>query len=686
MLFALTAAIIAFIAYIFTTILGMALMPSAVLDDNLGEENKEFVALISPILGAAIWIPCIVSLGLIIGFTRPLIYTLFAIAFVFIYLKRDKIFIPSSKIYWIFLSIILVAAFAGCCSIAPLEFDGKIYFGTSMYDHVKAALIDSIAQYGLPPKNPWIADNGVPVNVIYYYGLQAFAAQLTLLTGISGYMADTALVIGFCVLISTSTVMAFTLKLAQKTNSYKLCHKKILLVSFCLMFFAWRLSAYFELLPQGIKSALSPNLTVLGFWPTENGCIWSSQHCVAAAFVMLIIYLYYLLLSCRDKKNTIVLTVFIGVIASASVITSLYAGVFPFGFLLVALAFVYVKDNVFRKDFNSKLTYKLCALAIAFIIAFPYLTQFFTQLGSLPVEFGVQPAYGDSFRGGLFHILKYLFSFYFIILPKQLGLFYVLGVSFILVHIFNPKVIKKQDRFILFGELLTFSTLIFISFIHSTVYSNDFGWRTLEPTLLFLNAFASLCFVKIYNFLYENKKKLAYAFIVIIAIIQVVALLYPQDSEPIEIRTDYPDLRLVFTKSIKGWEKVREVTDEKDLVLSNPVTFKNLCYVGNIEDNYWVDTFFSCYARRSTPVSDPLFSWCYSINYDMNKLKARFNRVVKFFEGNPAQAEVDYIIDDLKVKAILVTPLDGLWENEGKLLTRYKKVFSTDDYKVFVKN
>ena len=233
------------------------------------------------------------------------------------------------------------------------------------------------------------------------------------------------------------------------------------------------------------------------------------------------------------------------------------------------------------------------------------------------------------------------------------------------------------------GKLLTITTLIIIVFVYSTFYSNDFGWRTSEPTSLFLYAFSALCLTKIFIFLCKSKKKLAYALIAFITIIQAVALFYPKYDSAIIIHTNHPELRLVFTKAIKGWEKVREVTDEKDLVLSNPVTFKNLCYVGDIEDNYWVDTFFSCYARRSAPVSDPLFSWCYSMNYDMNKLKARFDRVVKFFEGNPPQTEVDYIIDDLKVRAILVTPLDGLWKNEGKLNTRYEKVFETEDYKVF---
>ncbi|MDO4219413.1 MAG: hypothetical protein Q4C78_05470 [Synergistaceae bacterium] len=686
MFFALTATIIALVTYIFATVFGMVLMPSAVLLDNRNEEDKEFIALLSPILGTAVWLAAIISLGLIMGYTAPLLYTLFTIAFVFIYLKREKIFIPKAKFYWIFLIIITVVAFVSCCSIAPLEFDGKIYIGSSIYDHVKVALIDSIANFGLPPRNPWIADNGIPVNVVYYYGLHAFAAQLTILTGLSGYMADTSLVLGFSVFISTSTILALSLKLAQRTGLNKPQHKKFLFIAFCLMYFSARLSVYFDLLPQGIKSAFYPaNLAMVGFWPLLINCMWTSQHYVAATFTVLIIYLYDLLLACNEKKSVKELTIFIGIIASAAIMTSIYAGAFPFVFLLVAFVFVYIRNSKFREDFNSKLPSVLWAVVIAFIIVFPYVLHIFIDLKEAPVAFGVQPTYGDSFRGGFLPLLKYILSFYFIVLPKHLGLFYVFGLGFVIVHIFNPKMRQEQDRLLLFGKLLAITTLIIIVFVHSTFYSNDFGWRTSEPTSLFLYAFSTLCLTKIFVSLYESKKKIVYALVVFITIIQAVALFYPKYDSAIIIHTNHPELRETFTKAVKGWERVREVTDKKDLVLSNPSAFGVLTGGSNTAGNC-VDVFFSCYARRNTPVSIPIFSWCYSMDYDLDKLNARFDRVVKFFEGAPDQNQVNYIIDDLKVKAILVTPVDGLWKNEGKLLTRYKKVFSTADYKVFVAN
>ena len=77
--------------------------------------------------------------------------------------------------------------------LLPAFEDGGLYYGLAIFDHVKVALVDSIYREGLPPVSPYIAPDGKPAALFYYYGWYVLAAEIRAIFGCSGYIADVAL-------------------------------------------------------------------------------------------------------------------------------------------------------------------------------------------------------------------------------------------------------------------------------------------------------------------------------------------------------------------------------------------------------------------------------------------------------------------------------------------------------------
>jgi hypothetical protein len=88
--------------------------------------------------------------------------------------------------------------------IFPKFDDDALYFGRSIYDHLKTAIIDTMAREGMPPRTPYISNDGSPVGLNYYYGWHLLAAILRTLPGNSSLGADIGLtwVTGFATTVA----------------------------------------------------------------------------------------------------------------------------------------------------------------------------------------------------------------------------------------------------------------------------------------------------------------------------------------------------------------------------------------------------------------------------------------------------------------------------------------------------
>ena len=79
-------------------------------------------------------------------------------------------------------------------SDAPAKVSGDaVWLADPIFDHAKIAIIDAMTRLGLPPVNPVFAEAGQPAHLAYYYLWHFSAAEVALITSISGWEADIGL-------------------------------------------------------------------------------------------------------------------------------------------------------------------------------------------------------------------------------------------------------------------------------------------------------------------------------------------------------------------------------------------------------------------------------------------------------------------------------------------------------------
>lgn len=135
-----------------------------------------------------------------------------------------------------------------------------------------------------------------------------------------------------------------------------------------------------------------------------------------------------------------------------------------------------------------------------------------------------------------------------------------------------------------------------------------------------------------------------------------------------------------YADVIKGWKVVQDNTGKNDLVLSNPNAYAMIHPGFGAVPNLH----FSYYAKRYSPMGDHAYAITSGARLGADRLQRLRQTVTSFFAGNPTAEETDYIVDVQKVKALLVTPQDGLYYHEGALRSRYPRLIEGKNFKVYL--
>ena len=147
--------------YVLYTVFGMTLLPASLRR----EEERTFGFFLAPLLGAAVWI----MFSSFFAFHHPWDLPIrLLLAAVWCGIRRRTLFLPKGKVPYLVLAVIVVLSAGLSRIVYPFEIDGGLYFNFAVYDHVRCAIVNSIANFGMPPVNPWLADNGQPVSLYYY--------------------------------------------------------------------------------------------------------------------------------------------------------------------------------------------------------------------------------------------------------------------------------------------------------------------------------------------------------------------------------------------------------------------------------------------------------------------------------------------------------------------------------------
>jgi hypothetical protein len=93
---------------------------------------------------------------------------------------------------WAYLAA-AVLALAPAAAVAPEHAGESVLVAEPIFDHAKAAIIDTMTRLGLPPANPFFGEFGERGRLAYYYLWYFSAAQLALPLGLTGWEADISL-------------------------------------------------------------------------------------------------------------------------------------------------------------------------------------------------------------------------------------------------------------------------------------------------------------------------------------------------------------------------------------------------------------------------------------------------------------------------------------------------------------
>ena len=661
------------IMLIFSTLLGLAIMPEA-LKESADGEDAIAPFFFAPLIGFAVFNAVSYFAGNLLPYDRVLVSLLFVLAVAVIVLRRKHLFLIRDKAAWGYIFVLTVLSVFAIYSCTPHEIDGGMYFMGSAFDHQRTALIDSIALAGFPLHLPWLADGGNLIINVNHCGLHTVMAQPVILFGMPSFAAGGGIE-GLVFVVMMLTVGALT---------WQLSGKKITWVFLILVFL---ISAPGDTLLKYAspfwKGLLAPGEYYngvgydgyFGFWPLNSDMLWSPHCALSGTITLFLIYLYCVLLEEGDRTRAIHIAVIMGSMAAAAFIGNVYSGVMALLIFVLSLVPVYIFSKGFRSDFNAALKYQVIVVIVGLLLAAPFFYSLFFMGDSINVGtvYGVLPPF-DSAKG--FGIVIAFLEFTLITLTARCGLPQMLGIIAMAV----PGVLPKK-RFVKLSTVYFLIISVAIFFCSSSFYTNDLGWRTPYPVRLFCLIGTAVLLAKCFHWLYAKRVAFAYALLAAVACLTVVfpeALVQDLTPETVGDR----ETHIAFAKAAEGWKDVRENTEKKDLVLCNPEAFSEITY------NYVSDSYnsylFSYFAGRFSALADITLSKDIISDEDMPRYEALYQFVVDFFEKEPSGEDVRYVAEEMKVKAILVTPDDALWDSYDALSDRYDLRSRTDGYKVFI--
>ncbi len=178
---------------------------------------------IAPALGWAVHSAAALLVFFLVGFTKNIVLVvtvaMLAVAFAALVLQMEpdeaepRVRVP----IWAFAIAALLACGPAAAVLPKITGDG-VALAAPIFDHAKVAMIDEMVRLGVPPGNPFFGEPGEPTRLAYYYLWHFSAAELALLTGMSGWAADVGLT-WFTAFASLALMMGFACWLSGRVSA-----------------------------------------------------------------------------------------------------------------------------------------------------------------------------------------------------------------------------------------------------------------------------------------------------------------------------------------------------------------------------------------------------------------------------------------------------------------------------------
>ena len=304
-------------------------------------------------------------------------------------------------------AVAAVVALVPAVTLLPKSSGDAVWLADATFDHAKSAIIDAMTRLGLPPVNPVFSEAGTPGHLAYYYLWHFSAAEIALVTSMSGWEADVGLT-WFTAFASLSLMMGLAVWLSKRTTA------AVWVVALAAAGSLW-VTLYWTFHAKSLAPVLLRPIGLAG-WLFQ--ATWVPQHLMAASCVvtaMLLVTRYAL-------QQTLVLVLIIAMLIVAGFESSTFVGGITFAFAsLIAAPMLFVAaDSKRRLHFVGGLA--VAALLVVFLIT-PFvrdqLTTIHARGGGNPFVIAPYKVFGEQFPVWLRRILD-VPGYWLIILPVEL--------------------------------------------------------------------------------------------------------------------------------------------------------------------------------------------------------------------------------------------------------------------------
>ncbi len=440
---------------------------------------------LAPLLGWAVFNAIALPAFTLVGFATTTVAVVSALALI----------VSVATLYWTAnLSVrpreispaIVVVAFIGAALLAiapalailPKMSGDTVALAPPIFDHSKIAIIDEMARLGLPPGNPFFGEAGEPSRLVYYYLFHFSAAEVALLTGISGWEADAAMT-WFAAFASLTLMMGLAAWFAGRPAA-----------AFWVLPLAAAASLrdIFNLLfrSESVYAVLKP-ATGFGGWLVQTS--WAPQHLISGACVVLAI----LLMSELARRATRLLVVAFALVVVAGFESSTWVGGVTFAAAALAAGLVILT----RLEGQQRLPFIVrvaVAAALAAILAAPFVYDQVIATaargGGAPIALHPYEVLGEFLPVALRRVFD-LPAYWLILLPVEFPAIYLVGLVALVSLIASRKLdADRSQATIAFAALAGTSLAVSWLFVSQIGY-NDLGWRAAIPGMMVLTIFSA---------------------------------------------------------------------------------------------------------------------------------------------------------------------------------------------------
>ena len=565
---------------------------------------------------------------------------------------------------WAYLLAGLIAL-VPLAAVLPKHTAEGVILATPMFDHSKAAIVDEIRRLGLPAGNAFFGAGGARGSLSYYFLWHFGAAQLSVLSGASGWEADAALT-GFTGYASVLMTMGLAGRLATLSGvAARPSPRRRAGPVRPAVAMAWAalISLTGSLRPLLIHLAGDAQARrMVARYPSLAGWVvqasWVPQHVASACCVVLAALMIVEL--AERRRASVVLT--LGALVAAGFGSSAWVGGVTFAAAAVGLG---VTGLVWTRR-GGRLGFLIAAAAaagVAVVLALPFLRAEFSTLlarhDTTPISFHAYEVLGAVVPQALRRPLDYP-AYWLVLLPLDLPAVYVAGMVAMGLSLRRTFAGAGRNPLSPALAMLALVSLGTTWLFASTIANNDLGWRAMLPGVFVLTAFAGAGLAR-----WIGLK----AWGAVAGAVLLFALSVPDRQILLNVNGyPSPEARR-FVDAASMWSAVRRYAGPGDRVGDNPLFLMTL--TAHPVNPSWalLSDRPSCYSGWETARA--------YVDLPDARIRALDDQFIRVFGGRGTPDDVRQMAQDYGCRVIALAASDGSWIKDPFAVSPYYRLAET---------